>query len=69
MHRLTGTVTIGDVLASLQFFLDTSGERSIGDVNQLPPQAFARVTGKPLALQNGILWQRFDAVAIGAADT
>lgn len=65
--RLSGTVAKADMLASLQYVVDADGVRSVEEIDQLPSTAFAPVTGQPLALGDGALWQRFDAIAVGAS--
>ena len=66
--RLSGTVAAADMLASLDYVVDADGDRSVEEIDQLPSTAFARVTGKPLALGEGALWQRFDAIAVSAGE-
>lgn len=66
--RLSQIVTPRDMLASLRYFVDPAGSQSVQDIDQLPREAFVPVTGTPLALHNGSLWQTFDAVSMGASD-
>ena len=60
--HLTSATAPTRVAQSLQFFLDTSGQLTVADVEQLAAGQFAPVTGVPLRLEGGTLWQRFDVV-------
>ena len=60
--RLTSDAAPTKVAEPLRFFLDTSGQLTVSDVDQLAAVQFAPVTGVPLKLEGGTLWQRFDVV-------
>lgn len=59
--RLTSATAPTPVTESLQFFLDTSGQLTVADVDLAAGQ-FSRATGVPIRLDGGTLWQRFDVV-------
>ena len=60
--RLTSEAAPQKITDSLQFFLDTSGQLTVADIDQLASGQFAPVTGVPLKLEGATLWQRFDVV-------
>jgi diguanylate cyclase (GGDEF)-like protein len=55
---------------SLGQLLDNTGQRTLDDVATLPAERFAPVErGKPLLLENGALWLRFDAIVSNSPNT
>lgn len=60
--RLTDHTAPADLQPSLRFFLDASGQLTVADIDRMNADQFAPVTGVPLKLEGGTLWQRFDVV-------
>ncbi len=60
--RLSADASPRKVTESLQFFLDTSGQLTVQEVDQLTAGRFAPAAGVPMRLEGGTLWQRFDVV-------
>ena len=65
--RLGNTAAPATVEASLRFWVDPSGQLTVADVDQMSADQFAPVTNAPLKLDDGTLWQRFDAVLSNTA--
>jgi len=60
--HLTSATAPTRVAQSLQFFLESSGQLTVADVDQLAAGRFAPVTGVLLRWEGGTLWQRFHLV-------